>query len=107
MHGNLKAKGNFMGEKKKKTKKLLSAKKRDIQNVKRNLINRVFKSKTKTALKSLDEAIKKQDSALIKVAESSLYSAMDKGVKRGVYSQNKAARTKSQITKKISKLATV
>lgn len=72
--------------------------KRDLQNAKRRLLNKAFKSNVRTTVRRFDEAIAKGDAALIKQELDNVYSAMDKGVKRGVYKLNKASRTKARLT---------
>ena len=83
----------------KKKVKISTAIKRCKQNSKKNLINKSFKSKAKTAIKQYNEAIKaKEDSKVVEKKLSEVCSLMDKGVKRGVYKQNKADRLKSRFT---------
>lgn len=71
--------------------------KRDIQNEKRRLRNKAFKSSVRTAMRSFEEALPKGEEALIKEQLDNVYSLMDKGVKRGIYKLNKASRTKSRL----------
>jgi small subunit ribosomal protein S20 len=71
--------------------------KRDIQNEKRRLRNKAFKSSVRTAMRHFDEALPKGDKALVKQHLDAVYSLMDKGVKSGVYKLNKASRTKSRL----------
>lgn len=71
--------------------------KRDEQSEKRRLRNRSFKATVRTAIRRLDESLPKGDAEAVKENLNSIYSLMDKGVKRGVYKQNKANRTKSRI----------
>ncbi len=52
-------------------------------------------------MRSFEEALQSNDKDQAKVALNSVYSLMDKGVKRGIFKQNKAARIKSRSTKKI------
>lgn len=77
--------------------------KRDLQNEKRRLRNKSFKSSVRTAIRALDEALPKGDKAVIKQHLDEVYSLMDKGVKRGVYKLNKASRTKSRLAAKAAK----
>ncbi len=90
-----------MAEDKKKAKKTKrpTALKRDIQNAKRRMINKQFKSKVSTAIKSLQSALSTKD-ASVKDQLKSVYSLMDKGVKKGLYKKNKAARIKSKFASK-------
>jgi small subunit ribosomal protein S20 len=68
-----------------------TAKKREIQNAKRELRNRAFRSKTRTAMRSLENSPEEL---------SLVYSLLDKGVKKGVFKKNKANRLKSRLSKK-------
>ena len=86
-------------EEKKKVKRP-TALKRDIRDDKMRMINKSFKSNARTTLRTFDEALKAQDKEKIQSALSNLYSVMDKGVKRGVYKPNKAARIKARATLK-------
>jgi small subunit ribosomal protein S20 len=86
-------------EEKKGTKiKRPSAKKRDIQHTKRELQNRSFRSKARTAMRTLEE---KPDHLNV------VYSLLDKGVKKGVFKKNKANRLKSKLSKKTAKIKAV
>lgn len=71
--------------------------KRDIQNEKRRLRNKAFKSSVRTAIRQFEENLPKGEEAVIKEHLDNVYSMMDKGVKRGVYKLNKASRTKSRL----------
>lgn len=89
-----------MAENKKDTKKVkrASALKRDEQSVKRNLRNRSFKAKVTTAVRSFQESVTQKDASATKTKLNSIYSLMDKGVKKGIYKLNKANRVKSRLT---------
>lgn len=79
-----------------------SALKRDLQNEKRRLRNRSFRSSIQTALRVFNNAVsQKESSEAIKTKLNFLYSLIDKGVKKGVYKPQKAARTKSRIASNI------
>jgi small subunit ribosomal protein S20 len=82
----------------KKTKRP-SALKRDLQSEKRRLNNRSFRSSVNTAIRSLEGSIsQKEDPAKIKLQLQEIYSIVDKGVKRGIFKPQKAARTKSRLS---------
>lgn len=81
-----------------KKEKRPSAQKRDIQHEKRRLRNKSFKSSVRTVVRSFEESLVKKDAEAITTSLSEVYSAMDKGVKKGVYTVNKAARTKARLT---------
>lgn len=75
-----------------------SALKRDIQNQKRRLRNRSYRSEVLTAIRSLKASLSSKDGAeSTKTKLDAIYSLMDKGVKKGVFKANKAARTKSRL----------
>jgi len=81
----------------KKKKKRPTAKKRDIQNEKRRIINKAFKSEMRTAIRNFQEALKKDDLELVKNNLNSAYSLLDKAVKRGQLKRNAVSRTKSRL----------
>ena len=76
------------------------AQKRDIQNEKRNLRNRVFKSQIHTAKRHFTESLTSGDQTSIQQKLKEVYSLLDKGVKQGVVKLNTAARTKQRFTVK-------
>ena len=88
-------------DKKAVTKKVRkpTALKRDIQDEKKRIHNKQFKSSVKTALRVLETAIKNKEQAQEKL--SSVFSLMDKGVKTGVFKPNKANRTKAKLAKAV------
>ena len=86
-------------EKAKKAKvKTPTAIKRHLQSEKNRLRNKAFRSKVSTAIKMLKDA----SGAAVQETLSNVYSLMDKGVKKGVFNQNKANRFKSRITKRLA-----
>ncbi len=87
-------------EEKKKTKRP-TAQKRDIRNSRRRQINKAFKSSARTTTRTFEEALKAGDKEQIQTSLNALYSMMDKGVKRGIYKRNKAARVKARSTQKV------
>jgi small subunit ribosomal protein S20 len=90
-------------EKKEATKKERrpSAKKRDIQSEKRRVRNKAYRARTLTTLRSLEQAIAQSKKASSKEHLNALYSLMDKGVKTGIFKQNKANRLKSRLSKRL------
>jgi small subunit ribosomal protein S20 len=86
---------------KKKTGKITSAKKRDQQSTKRRASNRSFKATVRTAVRSYEDALAKNDTAAMKKELDQVYSLVDKGVKTGRYKANKAARTKSRLSARL------
>lgn len=83
-------------EKKQKPKRP-TAQKRDIQNEKKRLENRMFKSSVRTAVRALESSLEKKEKVLIDEKLNAVYSLMDKGVKKGIYKLNKCSRTKSRL----------
>ncbi|MEN3044815.1 MAG: 30S ribosomal protein S20 [Candidatus Hydrothermales bacterium] len=77
-------------------KKSLSVLKRERQNEKRRLRNRLYKLKIKNLIKKLKKASNVEDK---KSLFRELQSIVDKAVKRGVIHDNKASRIKSRISK--------
>ena len=75
-----------------------TAQKRDIQNAKRRLNNKIYKSQVRTAIRHFHETVEKGEAAAIQERLSEVYSLLDKCVKTGVYKLNKASRTKSRLT---------
>jgi len=85
--------------KKKKSNRISSAKKRDLQSIKRNSQNRTFKAKVSTAITAYKKAVSDRlETGALKQKLSLVYSLMDKGVKTGIFKLNKANRTKSRLT---------
>ena len=82
-----------------------SAAKRARQTIKRTARNKAVKSKLRTDVKRFETAIVNEDKEL---AQSALHRAIitiDKAVTKGVLHKNKAARTKSRLTKRLNELA--
>lgn len=88
-------------EDKKAKAKVPTAIKRDIQSQKRRLRNKMFVSKVKTAIRHFEETLKAGAAESSKESLNSVFSLMDKGVKKGVYKQNKANRTKSRLASRL------
>lgn len=81
-----------------------SALKRDLQNEKQRLRNRSFRATVLTSIRSLEGSLaQKEAPEAIKLKLNEIYSLMDKGVKRGVFKVQKAARTKSRLTARSAK----
>lgn len=94
-----------MAEAAKKTKaKQPSALKRKLQSEKRRARNRSYKASVLTSIRSLESSLsQKEDAETIKNKLNKIYSMMDKGIKRGVYNPQKAARTKARLSVKAAK----
>ncbi|MES2122513.1 MAG: 30S ribosomal protein S20, partial [Chlamydiota bacterium] len=89
---------NKKGDEKSKKQRRPSALKRDLQGEERNLRNRSFKSKVGTAIRSLNESVSQKDKPAAKEKLNTVFSLMDKGVKKGVFKLNKAGRVKARLT---------
>lgn len=89
-------------EKEKKVKRP-TALKRDLQNDKRRIVNKSFKSVVRTTLKAFDDALATKDKEKIQTSLNTVFSVMDKGVKRGVFKCNKASRTKERAYAQVCK----
>lgn len=81
-----------------------SALKRDLQSEKRRLRNRSYRASVLTSIRSLESSLNQKEAPeALKTKLNEIYSLMDKGVKRGVFKPQKAARTKSRLTARVSK----
>ena len=81
------------------------AQKRAIQSEERAMRNRIFKSRVRTALRQLRDAVTAGAQETIQAQLSLVYSLADKGAKRGVFKSNKAARMKSRISQELVRAA--
>jgi small subunit ribosomal protein S20 len=95
---------NDASEKKKEPKaKKSSALKRAIQGEKNRLRNRSHRAALLTAIRDFEGSLSKKDAVeQVRGKLNKVYSLMDKGVKKGVFPLNKAARTKSRLHARIS-----
>ena len=78
-----------------------SALKRARQTEKKTAANRANKSRLRTALRSLREAIAKGDKEAAKTAYNSTASIVDKGVQKGALHKNTANRYKSRLNARL------
>jgi small subunit ribosomal protein S20 len=74
------------------------AKKRNIQSLKCKAHNRSFKARVATSIRSFKESVSKKESATAQQNLKEVFSLVDKGVKKGIFKQNKADRMKSQMS---------
>ncbi len=82
-----------------------SALKRDLQNEKSRLRNRAHRASVLTSIRDLEASLAKKEGAeSTKAKLSEIYSLMDKGVKKGVFKPQKAARTKSRLSARCAKV---
>jgi len=75
-----------------------SAEKRVRQNEKRRSINRGHRTKVRTYIKKLREALDSGDKAQVDKALPETISVIDKSIQKGVLHANAAARYKSRLT---------
>jgi len=81
-----------------------SAIKRNKQNEKRRLRNRIFRGRARTAVKKARLAIDANDSDSAHQAALEAISALDKAAERGVLHKNNAARRKSRLMRRLAAL---
>lgn len=86
------------GKKEATKKKCPTALKRVKQSKAKNQRNNSLKSRVRTAIRSFETALSSKDNGKMQTALKSVYSLMDKGVKQGIYKENKVARTKSRMS---------
>ena len=91
-----------MAESKSKKLKRPTAEKRVLQNKKRRLINKIFKTKTRTAIRNLEQCLNKGSDSEVQESLNIVYSFMDKGVKRKIFKLGNASRTKSRLAAKVA-----
>ncbi len=78
--------------------------KRDKQNRKQRLRNRVTRGKARTFVKKAQTAIKAGDAELAKVETKKAIQALDKAAQKGVLHKNNAARRKSRLVKMLGEM---
>ncbi|GAA3286096.1 30S ribosomal protein S20 [Arthrobacter citreus] len=81
-----------------------SQKKRILTNEKARMRNNSVKSELKTAIRSVDVALKANDKDAAVAAVASASRKLDKAVSKGVIHKNNAANRKSAISKKVRAL---
>ena len=82
-----------------------SAEKRERQNVKRRMHNRMIKSSVRTQIKKFDAAVQAKDKDATKVAMDLSFKLLDSAASKGVLHKNTASRKKSRLYKAFAKLA--
>ncbi len=82
-----------------------STKKRMRQNVKRRAINRTNRSRLRTQIKNLREALSAGDKNQSQAELQPTIALIDKMVNKNILHQNTAARYKSRLTKHVNNLA--
>ena len=81
--------------------------KRNRQNDKRRLRNRVFRGQTRNAVKDARSAIETGDAEVSKQSLLQAISALDKAAEKGVLHKNNVARRKSRLMKAFNKMEPV
>ena len=81
-----------------------SAIKRNKQNEKKRILNRVYRGTARTYVAKARTAIDKKDVEAAKAATLEAMSALDKAAQKGVIHKNNAARRKSRLAKKLATL---
>ena len=82
-----------------------SAEKRERQNVKRRMHNRMIKSSVRTQIKKFDAAVVAGDKEAAKDAMALSFKLLDSAASKGVLHRNTASRKKSRNYKAFAKLA--
>ena len=82
-----------------------SAAKRLRQSKKRNLINRMRKSRVRTSENRLNAGIAAGNKEEVQALLSKCYSELDKAAKKGAIHQNKADRKKQRLAARVAKMA--
>ncbi len=82
-----------------------SAKKRIRVSEKKTLINKMIKSRTRTAMKKVLLAVKEANKDLATKALVEAVSVIDKAATKGVYHKNNAARKKSRLSKLVNAIS--
>jgi small subunit ribosomal protein S20 len=84
----------------------VSSLKRARQTVKRTAVNRANRSRVRTSLRSLREALTKGDVKAAQEQYKETVSTLDKSVQKGVFHQNTVSRYKSRLNARVKALAT-
>lgn len=82
-----------------------SAEKRERQNVKRRMHNRMIKSSVRTQIKKFDAAVQAKDKEAAKTAMDLSFKLLDSAASKGVLHKNTASRKKSRLYKAFAKIA--
>lgn len=81
-----------------------SAIKRNRQNEKRRVRNRIFRGRARTYIKKAQTVMASGDEAASREATLEAISALDKAVEKGVLHKNNAARRKSRLMRRLAAL---
>lgn len=78
-----------------------SARKRELQDIRRRARNRTCNSQVKTAVRGFRETLAEGSLEDTTLKLQAVYALVDKGVKKGIVPANRANRTKSRLAKKL------
>jgi small subunit ribosomal protein S20 len=81
-----------------------SAIKRNRQNLKRRLRNRIVRGRTRSAIKKARQAIQEGDLDVARQATTEAIRALDKAGSKGVFHKNNVSRRKSRLIKYLGTL---
>ncbi len=81
-----------------------SAIKRNRQNEKRRIRNRIFKGAARTSVKKARAAIETGDAAVALQATLDAIRSLDKGAAKGILHKNNAARRKSRLMRRLAQI---
>jgi small subunit ribosomal protein S20 len=84
----------------------VSSLKRARQTVKRTAVNRANRSRVRTSLRALREALTKGDAKAAQEQYKETVSTLDKSVQKGVFHHNTVSRYKSRLNARVKALAT-
>jgi len=80
-----------------------TAKKRELQDKKKRIANRAYRGEVRSAIRELRTGLSTGDKAKLKTVLSTVFSLLDKGVKKSIIKKNKANRLKARLTAAIAK----
>jgi len=78
--------------------------KRNLQNEKRRAANASFKSGLKSAVRTVEESVEKNDKENATIALAFANKKLDKSVSKGFYNKNYVARQKSKLARLVNTL---
>ena len=78
--------------------------KRNRQNEKRRISNRIYRGRARTFVAKARVAIESEDPEVAKTAVSEAISALDRAAEKGIIHKNNAARRKSRLMKHLAAL---
>ncbi len=84
----------------------VSALKRARQTETRTEVNRAHRSRVRTSLRALREALVKGDAKAVQAQYRETVSTLDKGVQKGVLHANTASRYKARLNARVKAIAT-